>query len=235
MNKNAKFKSIIKRIFTNTIPKPGKIKFGHFRRLTPFSREFGYDRGGPVDRYFIERFMNDNSSNIKGKVLEIKDDDYTKRYGGNRVETSDILDIDNQNVRATIIADLAKADDIPDNSYDCIILTQTLLLIYDVKDAIYHCHRILKVGGVILVTVPGITQMFYKELGHTWHWSFTEASCTRLFNEYFSEDQVKVEYHGNVLAATSHLYGISAKELKLSELDYKDPNYQMLITVRAVK
>jgi len=235
MNIIAKLKSFIKSTFMNTIPKPGNVKFGHLRRLTPFSREFGFDRGGPVDRYYIERFMTDHSSDVKGKVLEIKDDDYTKKYGGNRVETSDILDVDSQNPMATIIADLAKADVIPDNSYDCIILTQTLLLIYDVKDAIYHCHRILKPGGVVLVTVPGIGQMDYRNLGHTWHWSFTVASCTRLFEEYFPKNQVSVEYHGNVLAATSQLYGISAKELTTKEMDFKDPNFQMLITVRAVK
>jgi SAM-dependent methyltransferase len=232
-------KKIYKSVFlpksSNGIPASGKINFGDLRRVKPLSRQFGFDRGGAVDRYYIENFLAKNASDVKGRVLEIKDDNYTRIYGQDKVTKADILDIDDTNHLATIIADLAEADAIPSNSYDCIILTQTLLLIYDVKAAISHSYRILKPGGVLLVTVPGIVQMDYKALGFTWYWSFTEASCNRLFKEFFSEEQVEVTRHGNVLAAAAQLYGISAKELTNSELDYNDPDYQMLITVRAVK
>ncbi|MDQ3535825.1 MAG: methyltransferase, partial [Bacteroidota bacterium] len=112
---------------------------------------------------------------------------------------------------------------------------QTLLLIYDVKEAIAHAHRILKPGGVLLVTIPGITQMDYKALGNIWYWSFSEASATKLFQEVFSPDKINVGKHGNVLIASSLLYGISAKELTKEELDYTDPDYQVIITIRAVK
>jgi glycosyltransferase involved in cell wall biosynthesis/SAM-dependent methyltransferase len=236
------FKGILKTALGKTMknkklhkPKVGKLNFGDLRRVTPISREFGYDRGGPADRYYIENFLKSNASVIKGKVLEIKDDTYASTYGGNKITQIDILDIDEHNTKANIIADLAKANNVPSDTYDCVILTQTLLLIYDVKEAIAHAHRILKPGGVLLVTIPGITQMDYKALGNIWYWSFSEASATKLFQEVFSPDKINVGKHGNVLIASSLLYGISAKELTKEELDYTDPDYQVIITIRAVK
>ena len=61
---------------------PRKIKMGDFNRTTPFSTNFGYERGGPVDRYYIENFLQKHASHIQGRVLEIGDNEYTLRFGG---------------------------------------------------------------------------------------------------------------------------------------------------------
>ncbi|MEX2382394.1 MAG: methyltransferase domain-containing protein [Opitutales bacterium] len=216
-------------------PPPGGLDFGDLRRKTPISRTFGFDRGLPVDRYYIENFLSRHTGDIRGRVMEIKSNAYTRRFGEERVEVSDILDVDKHNREATIIADLTRADAVPANIFDCIILTQTLLLIYDVPAALQTCFRILKPGGVLLLTVPGISQMDYKALGHTWHWSFTQASMQRLLEENFGNRDLKVESQGNVLAATAQLHGIATEELTAGELDTQDPDYQVLITARVVK
>ena len=70
------------------------VRFGDLRRLHPISPNFGYDRGKPVDRRYIESFLSDNAGHIKGRVLEVADNAYTMRYGGARVVSSDVLDID---------------------------------------------------------------------------------------------------------------------------------------------
>ncbi|HEY9363111.1 MAG TPA: glycosyltransferase, partial [Chitinophagaceae bacterium] len=44
----------------NLIPPPGKVNKGDFNRTSPFSKEFGYERGGPIDRYYIEKFLAQN-------------------------------------------------------------------------------------------------------------------------------------------------------------------------------
>jgi hypothetical protein len=81
--------------------------------VTPFSREFGFDRGTPVDRFYIERFLSCCDADIRDRVLEIGDNSYTKRFGGNRVTRSDVLHPQEGNPQATFIGDLSSAEDIP--------------------------------------------------------------------------------------------------------------------------
>jgi glycosyltransferase involved in cell wall biosynthesis len=212
-----------------------KINLGDFDRTTPFSTQFGYDRGGPIDRYYIENFLNQNSSFIKGRVLEIGDNEYTLKYGGDKLIKSDILHIDDSNKQATFIGDLSNAPHLPSNTFDCIILTQTLHLIYNYKSAIETCHRVLKKGGVLLLTVPGISHIAQDQWSKYWLWSFTDASIQRIMQEHFSEENITIKTYGNVLVASAFLYGMGLPEIKKEQLDYHDPHYQVIITVKAIK
>jgi len=216
-------------------PPVGAVRLGDLNRTTPFSKKFGYDRGGPIDRYYIERFLEQESGVVQGRVLEIKDNTYSMKYGGSRIAKSEILDIDQDNASATIIADLAHAPELPENTYDCLLITQTLQYIYDFKGALKTCRRILKPGGVLLMTVPDITPIDHKRLGHTWYWSFTRTAMEKVLEETFPDDDVIVESHGNVLAASAFLYGMGATELNPGQLDIQDPDQQVIITVKAVK
>ena len=210
------------------------IHFGDFNRTKPFSKKFGYDRGGPVDRYYIEGFLERESECIRGLVMEIKDRGYTMQFGGSKVDKSEVLDIDQGNSSATIVADLSHAPILPDNTYDCLIVTQTLQFISDFKDALRTCHRILKPGGTLLLTVPGITPID-KLLGDTWFWSFTNTAMKRIMEEAFPDGRVEVTSYGNVLAAAAFLYGLGRTELTTGQLDSRDPNMQVIITVKAIK
>ena len=216
-------------------PPVGQVSFGNLRQLEPISKNFGYDRGRPIDRYYIENFLDRHANDVRGRVLEIKDYYYTRRCGGDRVNTSDVLDVDEDNPLATIVADLTRADHVPSNAFDCILFNQTLQLIYDMRSAIQTLHRILKPGGVLLATFPGITQINYEDNSDYWCWSFTQLSVRRLFAESFPEENIRVDAHGNVLAAIAFLHGLAANELRRKELDYRDPDYEVVITLRAVK
>lgn len=218
-----------------SVPHLGKIKMGDLRRTFPLSREFGYDRGGPVDRYYIENFLAENAGYIKGHALEIGDNFYTHAYGKDKVIKSDVLHIDASNPNATIVGDLSHADEVASEQFDCIVLTQTLHLIYDFRSAIYHCHRLLKPGGALLMTVPGISQIDYGEWGNTWYWSFTGKAIQKLLSEYFNPVDTLVQTHGNVLAASAFLYGMGQHEISNKEKDENDPHYQVIITARAIK
>jgi SAM-dependent methyltransferase len=204
------------------------------RSVTPISRAFGFDRGLPIDRRYIETFLARNEADIHGRVLEVKDNSYTHRFGGARVTSSEVLDMDAGNSTATIIDDLTAGTQLSSNSFDCIVLTQTLQLVFDVGAAVETVHRTLKPGGVALVTVPGITQIPRSEAG-SWYWSFTELSARRLFESAFRNGHVIVETHGNVLAATAFLYGLAAHELRDDEIDAVDPDYPVTIAIRASK
>ena len=136
-------------------PPVGHVRFGGLRRLTPISRHYGYDRGRPIDRYYIRTFLARRSGDIRARVLEIGDDSYTRQFGSLRVTHSDVLHVSRDNPKATIVGDLASADHIESDAFDCVILTQTLHLIYDVRAALVTLHRILRPGGVLLATFPG--------------------------------------------------------------------------------
>jgi SAM-dependent methyltransferase len=215
-------------------PQVGTLAFGDLRRTTPITRDFGVSRGGAVDRYYIEGFLDRHRADVRGRVLEVGEDAYTRRFGGTNVAQADVLHGSAANRRATIVADLADAPHVPDETFDCIVLTQVLQLLYRPDAAVATLRRILRPGGVLLMTVPGITQIAVN-YEWPWYWSFTSLSVRRLLHEAFGADQVQCESQGNVLTATAHLYGVSAAELTPAELDHVDPDYQVIITARAVR
>lgn len=213
----------------------GGLHFGDFRRLDPISREFGLDRGRPIDRYYIEGFLARHAEDIRGRVLEIKDSAFTRKYGGGRVTASDVLDVDENNRRATIVADLTRAEDVPSDAFDCIICTQTLHFIYDISSAFRTLQRILKPGGTLLATFPGIGQTSCEKLHEHYCWALTKLAARRLCEDAFPGAHVEIEAYGNVLAAVAFLEGLAVRELRKEELDHHDPDYELLISVRAVK
>jgi glycosyltransferase involved in cell wall biosynthesis len=228
-------KKISSRLIRSNMPPVGQVRFGHLHRYAPFSTQFGYDRGGPVDRYYIENFLGQEADAIKGRVMEIGDNAYTLQYGAEKVTKSDILHVDASNPNATLVGDISHAPHIPDNTFDCIILTQTLHLIYHFREALQTCCRILKPGGALLLTVPGITPIDHGEWKETWYWSFTDKSMKRLMEETFPGGTSEVTPYGNVFTATAFLYGMGLPEVPKTKLMYNDPHFQVIITVKAIK
>jgi SAM-dependent methyltransferase len=206
---------------------------GTLRRTTPLSDHWGFDRGTPVDRFYIEEFLSDRRSAIRGRVLEVLNSDYTARFGV-AVEQSDVLDVDPSNAQATLIADLASADDIPSETFDCFILTQTLQYIFDVPVALAHAHRILRPGGTLLCTVPTLSRIGRGEL-ESEYWRFTAAGCLHLFREAFAGGSVDVRARGNVLAGVAFLVGMAREELSSRALALDDPFFPVIVTVEARK
>jgi glycosyltransferase involved in cell wall biosynthesis/SAM-dependent methyltransferase len=217
------------------VPEVGRVRFGDLHRVTPISRSFGFDRGLPIDRYYIERFLARQATEVVGRVLEIGDDSYTRKFGGTRVSQSDVLHVHGGNPRATFVGDLTDPSVLPANTFNCIVLTQTLQLIYDVRLAIRQIHRALAPGGAVLVTAPGISQIDRGEWGNTWYWAFTPTALTRLFGEVFGPDAVLVEHYGNVFAATAFLHGLAVEEIETADLDPIDQAYPVIIGLRARK
>jgi SAM-dependent methyltransferase len=211
------------------------VDLGGLRRTTPIDPNWGFERGTPIDRVYVERFVGGHAADIHGRVLEIAAPDYTSRFGSD-VARVDILIANEGNPEATIVGDLADAPHIPSNSFDCAIVTQTLQFVYDIRAALATLHRILAPGGVLLATVPGITKISPpedEEYGEWWH--YTGRSLRRLGEEAFRAGSVEVETYGNVLAAAGFLYGLAASDLSPDELATHDPLYEVIVGLRAVK
>ena len=224
----------IKKLLRVGRPGVGAVRWADLRRTTPIGSGWGFDRGTPVDRDYIEEFLREHAVDISGHVLEVKDANYTHQFGEERVTQSAVLDVDAKNANATIITDLNNAVELPSGVFDCIILTQTLHLIYEFRSAISHLERSLAPGGVLLLTVPGITRVPKSHDG-TWYWSFTRDSVERLLEEFFPPSLVEVSVSGNILAATAFLHGLAREELRKDELDVNDPEYPLVISARAQK
>lgn len=207
------------------------------RRLAPRRPDFGFHYGKCIDRYYIERFLAANAASIRGRVAEIGGDEYVRRYGGDRIERCDVIDVDESNGKRTITLDLSQTANAPENLFDCILCVQTLFEIYDHAAAIASLHKMLKPGGVLMATLPGLSQRIPANMlggGGDW-WRYTACSAQRLFAGAFGQAGIETSTYGNVLVATAFLHGLVERELTREELEFHDPDYEVLIAVKAVK
>jgi SAM-dependent methyltransferase len=217
-------------------PAVGTVDFGDLDRETPISRKWGFDRGTPVDRLYIEQFLTGFARDVRGRCLEVADNKYTLRFGGDRVTQSDVLHNTEGRRQATLILDLARTAEAPGDLFDCIICTQTLHLIYDFSAVIATLNKLLKPGGVLLLTAPAITQISREDLElHGDHWRFTSPTLRRLFDAKGGWTEPELRSYGNVYAATAFLHGLAVEELDAGKLSHFDPDYEMLTGVRTKK
>lgn len=217
-------------------PPTGTVRFGSFRRLTPISPIFALDRGLPIERYYIEDFLASCAQDVRGNALEMGDDFYIRKFGGDRVTKTDVMSVvDGPGV--TIVADLTSADHVPSDRFDCIIFTQSLQMIYDMQAALHTLGRILKPGGTLLLTTHGISKIG-RHLGvDNWgeYWHLTSQSLDRLMRESFPGATVEIGAYGNVLTAMCALHGLASEELRREELDHKDRDFEVIVTARVTK
>jgi SAM-dependent methyltransferase len=196
--------------------------------VDPLSRQYGYDRGTPIDRVYMDRFLRGHGADIRGRVLDIGDDENARRYGA-ELASVDVLSPEAGAPGATVIADLETGAGMPRDTFDCVLLLETLNLIFDQRRAVAAVHDALKPGGVVLATVNGIAP---PEPDWTDYWRPTATAMRRLFEEAGFES-VTVATWGNVLAASAYLYGVAAEELTAAELDHTDPGFDVSICLRA--
>ncbi|MEA1926202.1 MAG: methyltransferase domain-containing protein [Patescibacteria group bacterium] len=213
-------------------PKSKYFLFPPKHSLDSISCCYGFDRGTPVDRYYIEKFLEENKDEIRGRCLEITDNVYTRRFGKNRVKKSDVLDIDKKNNKANIHGDLRDLKEIKNDVYDCVIATHTFGVIDEYQKAVKECYRILKPGGTLVATVSALGVAVELEKSF---WRFTETSVRYVFGKFFGQENIKVCSLGNVLSGQAFWVGLAAEELSEEELNYNDPRYSIIVGVIANK
>jgi hypothetical protein len=199
-------------------------KWGNLRRAQPFSQAFGVDRGTPIDRPYIESWLAERSHLIRGKTLEIKDAEYSRKFGSN-IESCDVLDIDATNTLATIIGDANATGTLRRDYYDCIIVTQTLQYLEPVQ-AIENFYSALRPGGHLLISVPSASGIdpFLEEADY---YRWTPAGLRHLLQP-LPGARVSVEGRGNLLVLVAYLYGLAAEELREAERQFVDNRYPLL-------
>ncbi len=201
------------------------------RSLMPISKKHGFDRGTPIDRYYTDKFLEQFKKDIHGRVLEVGNRYYTKKFGGNRIKKSDVLDIDPNNKRANIIGDLRDLKEVKDNTYDCFVMTFVIGMIDDYHSALKEARRILKSGGILLAVDAGSSSYNPK----TDYWRFTPNAAGLVFGNVFHKDNLEIKTYGNVLSGQYNWVGMAAEELSQEELDFHHPRYTTVIGIKAIK
>ena len=206
-------------------------RWGNLRRARPFSESFGFDRGTPVDRYYLRRFLEAHRGEIRGDVLEIQSAGHARRLG------HDLRRVDSVDIQArfepTYVCDLAlSAAVIADESYDCFLLPNTLQHLRDLEGCLRHALRVVRPGGSLLASAAGFVPLIPDGPDY---WRLSPEGWRELLARVWAGAEVEVEGHGNCLAAVAAVLGLASEELTPAELDVRDPRYPVLITIACRK
>lgn len=224
----SQFKGTGNVFFTETLPNNSLAPTNDLKRTTPFSKKFGIDLGTPIDRFYIEQFLETNRSLITGSVLEVENDNYTKKFGFS-VERSDVMNAVMTPI-TTFVGNLETGKGIPENRYNCIICTQTIQVIFDLDSTIDHLLKALQSDGKLLLTASGISQISrydYDRWGE--YWRFTEQSLTKIGEKNNQCKKVEVSSYGNVATAKAFLDGVPLEMIEDEVLNFNDNDYQVTV------
>jgi SAM-dependent methyltransferase len=224
-------RAFAKRILTRRLT--SRLGFENEIEVKPVSQIFGLERGTPLDRIFINRFLQQNQELIRGHCLEVEETVYTRKFGqqGHVAHALKFTASGGDTVPNEVVADLTQPQTIPEARFDTFICTQTLNFIFDLDPVISSIHRLLKPGGHALITVAGISQISrydYERWGDFWR--FTDQSLRKLLARQFAEENCLLSTYGNVATSCLFLQGVSYEDIPDKKIfDSKDPNYQMVV------
>lgn len=200
--------------------------------VRPVSRTFGYERGKPIHRYYLESFLREHRAVIRGRCLEFENPGYSRVFGRDRPTSIDVIDLSASNPQATIVADLTKPNDLTGDAFDCIVCVHVLHLVYEADRFTAELHRLLAPGGSLLMAVPA-TSMIDPAWTEFRRW--TPLGVETLLAQFFEPAEVEVATYGNSLAAAAEMRGLAADELRRRELDAIDELFPVEVCAAAVK
>jgi hypothetical protein len=208
------------------------FSWGSLRRTSPLNSHYGYGRGTPIDRWYIDRFMHEQSDAFRGRILEMQNPEWSNRYADLGTSSLDILDIDPTNTAATIVADLDESGSLPADRFDCIVVPQTLQYVRQPAVVLRTLGDAAARGCSILITVPTISKLDPTCGPDGDRWRFTPAGVKSLLAVAYPDAEHTISWYGNVLTATAFLQGVSAEELTAEELSYVDDDFPLLVCAR---
>jgi SAM-dependent methyltransferase len=207
-------------------------RWGNLRRPTPFSATFGYDRGTPIDRYYLDRFLTEEGGSIRGVVGEIAGTTLVDAYGGSRVTRTEVIDLDDTNPRVTLLADLGRPSSLPSSRFDCLVVVQTLQYVAEPDVAIANCIQALRPGGTLLLALPALAAHDDHERDEDDHWRFWPGGVAALATRVAPGASVRTVAYGNLVTALAFLHGLAAEELRPAELAHTDLRFPVVVCAR---
>ena len=201
------------------------------------SNDFGFSRGNPIDRYYIENFLKKNQNDFVGESLEFGTDFYLKKFNRGITSFNIFTSLKDKSKNKNLIkGDLSIVKNQPEEKYDLIVCTNVLNFIYDINLAIKGLHKMLKKNGVCLVTIASFSTHVSRYDMDRWgdYWRLSEKSAYKAFKKNnFIIDECKS--FGNVKLAIAQMNGLCVDDIDSDILKINDNDYQMLITLRVKK
>jgi hypothetical protein len=195
----------------------------------PVSLQFATERGTPVDRYYIEKFLDSNRKYIKGDVLEIEDNTYTLQFGSDGCKSL-VMDVSSNADIVDFLANLETGEGIRDQVADCFICTQTLMYLYDMKSVSENIHRLLKTGGVALITCSGLSQNSRRCMdNYGCTYNFNVDALKRMFADKEKFEVLDAGSYGNVKTVCAHLAGLCGEDLADEDFEVDDKYYPLIV------
>lgn len=195
------------------------------------SNDFGFGRGLPIDRYYIDEYFFENSKFIFGNCLEFGDSAYLDRYG-TFVTKKNIFNYSaTPYIRGSNIdGDITKLTSLPKDEFDCIVCINVLNFIYDLPKALLGLKHMLKTDGKILLTMAGVASHISRYDMNRWgdFWRVTDKAAILLLEESGFKIELMSMY-GNPYACTAQINGYCVEDVNKNELLPSHKDYQLLL------
>jgi SAM-dependent methyltransferase len=202
-------------------------RWGNLRRTVPFSATYGFERGTPIDRYYLHAFLAQQHHLITGDVLEVQTDAYTQRFGRGvrRADTFDIV----PSPDVTYVCDFSHCEgSIPNRAYDCLLLPNTLPHFRELEPALSNAIRVVRPGGAIVASAAGLLPLTGDVPEY---WRLSPDGWRERLSAAWPGATLEISGHGNCLTVVAAQLGLALEELTPAELDAHDPRYPVLTTI----
>jgi SAM-dependent methyltransferase len=210
------------------VPDVGALKWGDLRRTQPLCQFFGFTRGTPIDRYYLNRFVESIRDEVRGITLEIGGEKQNRDLFGFKCATEyRVLDL--PGLSDDVAGDVSRRDTFAENTFDSIVIFNVLEHCERPQQVVDNIHRWLQPGGKAFVLVP-TAQKLHPAPGD--YWRPLPQGLQSLFRA-FSKHETRT--YGNIATVIASFHGIAAEELTGEELDFNHPDYPVVSCIIAEK
>jgi SAM-dependent methyltransferase len=204
----------------------GGIDFGDFKRAEPFCPQFGNLRGTAIDRYYLNKFVAEIRSEVKGATLEIGGSKSNREFY-KFTNTTSYLTMDLE--AADIVGDAHNPNAVDEASLDSIVLFNVLEHCERPWIVVDNLYRWLKPHGQVFCLVPNAQRLHRTPMDY---WRIFPDALNSIFARF---PQRKLYIYGNPLTTLAAYYGIASDELSKEDLDYYHENYPVANCIHAQK
>jgi SAM-dependent methyltransferase len=210
-------------------PPIGQVAFGDFVRNAPFCPNYGFSRGTPIDRFFLDCFITKIRDEVVGDVLEIGGVQENRvRYRLQHASSYRTMDIE-LFPGVDFAGDAHDPAASPASSFDCILLFNVLEHCKEPSIVVENVHRWLRAGGKAFCLVPNAQRVHRDPRDY---WRIMPDALEYLFRNFASAE---VFTYGNLITTIAALSGLGAEELSSEDLVEVNSMYPVVSCVTAHK